>query len=145
MTKQEILEMIGKNPAFHIATIDDNKPRVRGVYLYSADESGIVFHSGKFKALHKQIEKNPQVEMCFNDFEINLQVRVNGKLDIVEDDDFKMQITEHPSRQFLQPWLKQNGRDKFLEDFSVYRLKNGEATWWTLETNFEPKKWIELY
>ncbi|MBE6072392.1 MAG: pyridoxamine 5'-phosphate oxidase family protein [Clostridium butyricum] len=66
MTKQEILESINKNPVFYLATIDGDKPKVRGMLLYKADDNGILFHTGASKDLYSQILKNPNAELCFN-------------------------------------------------------------------------------
>jgi uncharacterized pyridoxamine 5'-phosphate oxidase family protein len=46
MNKQEMLELMRSNPAFYLATVDGDQPRVRGMLLYKADENGLVFHSG---------------------------------------------------------------------------------------------------
>ena len=55
MTKEQIFELINgmQNPVMYVATSENGQPHVRGILLYSADENGIVFHTGKFKALHK--------------------------------------------------------------------------------------------
>lgn len=44
MTKTEIIDLINKNPASHLATVDGTRPRVRGMLIYRADEQGIIFH-----------------------------------------------------------------------------------------------------
>ena len=66
MNKTEIFEFLNANPVFHLATIEHGRPRVRGTLLYSADESGLVFHTGKMRGLHNQLTENPNVEMSFN-------------------------------------------------------------------------------
>ena len=65
MTKSEILALINANPACHLATVEGNAPRVRGILLYRADENGLVFHTGNTKDLHRQLTRNPKVEFCF--------------------------------------------------------------------------------
>lgn len=144
MTKKEVLDLINKNPVFHLATVEDNQPRVRGMLLYQADESGIVFHSGTMKDVYKQIAVNPKVELCFNDFKGGIQVRVSGELEIVEDNNLKDEISEHPSRVFLKPWKESGELQDFYKTFAVFRLKNGIATYWTMEKNFAPKEQIIL-
>jgi pyridoxamine 5'-phosphate oxidase len=144
MNKKEILEFITANPAFHLATVEGDQPRCRGMFLFSADEKGIVFHSGTMKAVHHQIEKNPKVELCFNDLQKGVQVRVAGKLEIVEDKALKDEICAHPTRQFLKAWRESGTLDNFYNTFKVYRLKGGRAVVWTMETNFAPKEEIAL-
>lgn len=140
MTKKEILDFLTANPMFHLATVEGNKPRVRGMLLYRADENGIVFNTGKMKDLHKQLTANPNVELCFgnNSFENLTQVRISGTVELVEDLELKKEIVE--KRDFLKPWVEQAG----YEPLAVYRMKKGVATVWTLATNFAPKEFMEL-
>lgn len=140
MNKNEILEFLNANPVFHLATIEGNKPHVRGLLLYKADENGIVFHTGKMKELHKQLTENPQVEMCFNNgkFENLIQIRVQGSVELVEDLEQKKEIVQ--KREFMKPWVEKMGYD-FL---AVYNLKKGTAAVWTMATNFAPKELVEL-
>jgi pyridoxamine 5'-phosphate oxidase len=140
MNKSEIFEMLNANPVLHLATVDGDKPHVRGLLLYKADEHGIMFHTGKMKDLHKQLTQNPNVEMCFNNgnFENLVQVRVSGTVELIEDLELKKEIVQ--KREFLKPWVDEMGYD-FM---AVYNLKKGSATVWTMGTNFEPKEFIEL-
>ncbi|MDA8212032.1 MAG: transposase, partial [Clostridia bacterium] len=46
MTRQDVFDLMNGNPAFYLATMEDNQPRVRGMLLYKADESGIVLELG---------------------------------------------------------------------------------------------------
>ncbi|MDH7578976.1 MAG: pyridoxamine 5'-phosphate oxidase family protein [Bacillota bacterium] len=144
MNKYEIFDLMNQNPVFFLATADDNQPRVRGMLLYKADESGIVFHTGAMKDVYKQVMKNPKVELCFNDFKRNIQVRVSGELEVVDDNNLKDEILEHPSRQFLKPWKESGSLQDFYNSFIVFRLKNGTAVIWTIDTNFAPKTEIKL-
>jgi len=144
MKKEEMFELMNKNPVFFLATVEGNEPRVRGMMLYKADETGIYFHTGPFKDVHKQIIKNPNVQMCFNDFKNNIQVRVRGKLELLEDDKLKEEISNHPTRAFMQGWKQGKTKEEFFAFFSVFRLKKGKANVWTFQTNFEPKKDIVL-
>ena len=139
MEKSEIFALINKNPVFHLATVSGDQPRLRALLLYAADENGIIFHTGNMKDLHKQVQANPNVEMCFNDMAAQVQVRVSGKLAMIDDLEFKKEIVEN--RAFLKPWVERDGYDMLI----VYSLKNGQATTWTMEKNFEyPKPIIEL-
>ncbi len=140
MNKSEIMEFLNANPIFHLATVEGNKPRVRGLLLYKADENGIIFHTGKMKDLHKQLTQNPQVEMCFNNgnFENLIQIRVSGTVELVEDLELKKEIVQ--KREFLKPWVEKMGYD-FL---AVCNLKKGVAQVWTMKTNFAPKEFVEL-
>lgn len=140
MNKNEVFQFLTANPVFHLATVEGNKPRVRGMLMYRADENGIVFHTGKMKDLHKQLTANPNVEMSFNNgsFQDLLQIRVSGTVELVEDLELKKEIVQ--KRDFLKPWVERDGYDFF----AVYRLKNGVATIWTMKTNLAPKESVKL-
>lgn len=142
MTKKEIFQLMRENPAFFLATVDEDQPRVRGMLLYKADENGIIFHTGIMKDVYNQVVKNPKVELCFNGKDT--QVRVSGQLEIVDDNSIKDEISNHPTRQFLKPWRESGELGDFYKAFVVFRLKNGVATKWTIQNNFKPKELIQL-
>ncbi|MDE5780436.1 MAG: pyridoxamine 5'-phosphate oxidase family protein [Lachnospiraceae bacterium] len=138
MRKEELFQIMNENPVFHLATMDGEQPRVRGMLLYSADEQGIIFHTASTKDVYRQIKENPKVELCFQGQ--GIQIRVSGTLENVEDENLKNEIFNHPTRKFLQAW-KEQGIDGLLQ---IFRLKNGAAVTWTMETNFDEKKPIQL-
>jgi pyridoxamine 5'-phosphate oxidase len=138
MTKEEILEFATKNPVCCLATIDGNQPRVRTIMLYKADEDGIIFCTGRDKAVHKQLQANPAAELCFYNAEQGLQVRIEGVVEMLDDLELKKKIVE--AFPFLKPWVESQGYEVMI----CYRLNNARAVTWTMETNFDPKKYIQL-
>ncbi len=138
MTKTEILEFINANPTCYLATSERNKPRVRGMRMYRADGKGIIFQTSNVKDLYKQLNENPNVELCFFSNEKNIQIRISGKATIVNDLDLKMEIVE--KRPFLKPWVEKKGFDMIV----VFRIVDCVAHQWTMETNFLPKEYINL-
>ncbi|MBO4898159.1 MAG: pyridoxamine 5'-phosphate oxidase family protein [Clostridia bacterium] len=138
MDENKIYELINSNLMFHLATMDGDQPRVRGMMLFRADKDGIVFHTASTKDLFKQIQKNPKAELCFN--ADGTQIRVTGELQVNTDPALREEIFAHPTRKFLQAW-KDMGIDNLM---TVLVMKNCEAVIWTMETNFEPKKPIKI-
>ena len=138
MTKEEILEFITKNPVFSLATSEGNQPHVRIIMLYRADEDGIIFCTGRQKAVYEQLQANPAVEMCFYNPDDGHQVRIEGTVEMLDDLDLKIQIVEQFT--FLKPWVESEGYEVLIP----FCLKNGKAVAWTMETNFDPKKYIQL-
>jgi len=138
MNKTEIIAFINQNPRCHLATTEDGQPHCRMVLLYSADDNGIVFHTGKMKDLHNQLSENQKVKFCFSDLEKGIQVRVLGVAKLDEDLELKKEIVS--KRDFLKPMIENIG----YESFAVYRVVNCKAQVWTMETNFAPKEYIEL-
>ena len=144
MNKQEILQLINANPAFHLAAVEGDQPKVRAMFLFSADENGIVFHTGTMKDVYQQIEKNPKVEMCFNDAKNGVQVRVTGTLEQISDHAFKDKVSDHPSRVFLRKMRDGGVFKDFYNELTVYKLAHGSATWWTMQENLAPKSPVIL-
>lgn len=140
MNKNGIYEFLSANPVFHLATVEDGRPRVRGMLLYRADDSGILFHTGKMRDLHKQLMQDPHVELSFNNgsSEDLIQVRVSGTVELIEDLELKKEVVRN--REFLKPMADRMGYD-FL---AVYRLRNGVASIWTWKANLAPKELVEL-
>jgi len=138
MTKNEIFKFIRNNPVFALATSQDNKPHVRYMMLYRADENGIIFNTGENKDVHSQLTDNPQVEMCFYNPKEQCQVRIAGTVEVLEDLELKKQIVK--DFPFLKEWVDKEGYDVLI----VYCLKAGKAKTWTMESNFKPKKYIRL-
>jgi pyridoxamine 5'-phosphate oxidase len=136
MDKKEILAFIVKNPMGYLATVEDNKARVRGMETFRADEKGLIFYTSKVKDVYKQIAKNPEVEVCYF---AETQIRVRGKMEILEDLTLKKEIVE--KRPFLKPIFENK-----YEGLSVFRLK-GKATTWSMKQGGkpgDPKTFIDL-
>jgi len=138
MRKDEIFQLMNENPVLHLATVDGDQPRVRGMLLFRADEEGIIFHTASTKDVFAQIQKNPKVELCFQGN--GSQIRVTGVLELIEDVALREEIYNHPTRTFLQAWTE-NGIDDLLQ---VFILKNGTAVEWAMDKNFDEKKYIKL-
>lgn len=140
MNKAEIIGFLNANPVFHLATAEGGRPHVRGMYLYRADENGILFHTGKMKDVHRQLTVNPNVEMSFNNGMVEnlIQVRVSGTAELIEDMELKKEIVQ--KRPFLKPWVERDGYDSL----AVYRIRKGSAVVWTMNANFAPKEPVEL-
>lgn len=139
MDKYDVFAVINeaKIPCF-LATVDGDVPRVRGMMPYRADENGIIFHTGVMKDLHKQLQKNPNVEICLFNHVAGWQVRISGSAELVSDKALKEEIVAR--RDFLKPWVAEKGMDIL----AVYRIKNATATFWTMATNFAPREYINL-
>lgn len=103
---------------------------------------GIIFHTAVTKDVYNQVLKNPKAELCF--CENGTQIRISGKLEIVDENKLKDEISEHPTRKFLKPWRESGDLKDFYNSFAVLKLRNGAATIWTMEKNFAPKEMIQL-
>ena len=85
MTRDEILDFLRANPICFLATVDGDHPRVRGMMLYITADGRIIFHTGKGKNLTAQLSQNCAVEFCAFDPKANMQVRVSGAAEFIDD------------------------------------------------------------
>lgn len=138
MTSQEILDFLNAHPVVYLATVEGNAPRVRGMMLARADAQGILFHTGKNKDMTHQMEQNPVAEICVFDPESNVQVRVHGQVEFIDDLELKKALVAE--RPFLQPMVEKTG----YADFVLFRMTGCQAHVWTMATNLQPQSWTPL-
>ena len=120
MDKREILDFITKNRTAYMATVEGNKPHVRAMGTYSADENGIIFSMQSPKDVYKQLVKNPETELCY--LADRVQIRVSGRMQQLTDMALKKEIVE--KRAFYKPGVEKDGWDYV----GVFILKHGKAT-----------------
>lgn len=140
MTQQEVFEFINKNMACNLATCVDNKPYARWMWMYRADEKGIIFHTGTVKDVCKQLLANPNVELCFynQDPQNMIQIRVSGVA--IPENDIKLKEEIISNRPFLKPIVAKYG----VEIIGVFRVQKMAATIWSMAKNLEPKEVINI-
>ena len=61
---EEVFEFLKKCGTFYIATEDGNKPRVRPFGVVNIFEGKLYIQTGKSKNVSKQMQINPNVEIC---------------------------------------------------------------------------------
>ena len=79
---EEVQKFLKDCRVYYLATIDEDKPKVRPFGTAEIFENHLYIQTGKSKNVYKQIEKNPYVEICA--FKDGKWIRVSGKL-IVDD------------------------------------------------------------
>lgn len=139
MNFKDCVDFANKNPVAYIATMDGDQPRVRAFLMWFANEEGFYFHTGSPKPICNQLKKNPKVELCFYAPEpppnIGKMMRVAGRSEFVNDLKLKARLLEE--RPFLKAMGMNTPDDPMLV---VFRIHNGEAYFWTMETNMDPTK-----
>lgn len=140
MSFSDCIKFANENPASYLATVEGNQPRVRGFLMWFADETGFYFHTGAMKPVCSQLKANNKVEVCFYRQAENAgtMMRVTGTVEFVDDIKLKAKLLEE--RQFLKAW----GFTPENPDLILFRIVKGEAYFWTMQTNFEPKKVIKF-
>ena len=84
----KIVEELKKVGVFYIASIDNDQPRVRPFGSILEFEGNAYLCSGNFKEFYKQVEMNPNVELC-GMYDQMSWLRVSAIL--VEDDRLEVQ------------------------------------------------------
>ena len=79
---EEVQKFLKECGIYYLATVDNDKPRVRPFGTIEIFENHLYIQTGKSKNVSKQIQINPNVELCA--FKDGRWIRVNGKL--VRDD-----------------------------------------------------------
>ena len=140
MDFKDCIKFANENKSSYLATVEGDQPRVRGFFMWFADETGFYFHTGAMKPVYSQMKQNPKVEVCFYHpaEDGGVMMRVTGIVEFITDKNLKGKLVEE--RQFLKAW----GFTAESEDLIIFRISKGEACFWTMKTNFEPKKVIKF-
>ena len=74
----EVLKFLKECGVYYLATVDGDKPRVRPFGTAEIFDNHLYIQTGKVKDVYKQIEKNPNVEICA--YSNGRWIRIEGKL-----------------------------------------------------------------
>lgn len=138
----QILSFANQNPACHLATVEGDQPRVRGLLMWYADETGFYFHTALSKRLPKLLMQNPKVEVAFlkqtdNPAELEA-MRVNGIAQIIEDKSLEERLLTE------RPWLKEYEKISPESKLVIFRISNGEAYIWNMSVNLQEDKIVKI-
>ena len=125
---KEVYEFLKSVGTFYIATIDGDKPRVRPFGVVNIFEDKLYIQTGKIKNVSKQMQINPNVEICA--FNGQVWVRLEGK--VVRDD----RIEAKSSMLDANPMLK-NMYSAEDDNTEVLYITNAKATFYSFTD--EPK------
>ena len=79
---QEVYDFLKECGTYYLATVDGDKPRIRPFGTVDIFENRLYIQTGKVKNVSKQLEKNPNAEICA--FKDGRWLRLSGEL--VRDD-----------------------------------------------------------
>ena len=114
---KKINDFLKETQTYYLATIDDNKPRVRPFGTINLFEDKLYIQTGKSKDVYKQIIKNPNVEICA--FHNGEWLRLSGRL--INDDNFeakKDMLDNYPSLKDMYDPNDDNTAVLYFEDIS---------------------------
>ena len=118
----------------HLATLDDDQPRVRPVSPVRTD--GFVVYVANLRSYHKtgEIASNPKVELCYLDDEHN-QLRLTGVAEVVTDRALLQDIWDK------NPLIRQYLGSLDNPELIVYRIRPNRIRYmreWALEYHEVP-------
>lgn len=115
----KIVEELKKIKIFYVATIEDNKPKVRPFSSVTEFEGNVYICCGKQKEVYTQLTNNPYIEIC-GMYDQGSWLRVSAKC--VEDERIEAQIAMLEYKTGPSQLYKPNdGR------FVVFRLEEVKA------------------
>ena len=127
MDFKDCVEFANENSVCYLATAEGDQPRVRALGMWFADETGFYFQAQTVKAMCKQLEKNPKVELYFNAKDYSKVMRVSGKVKFITDTALRARCIEE--RPFVKDYGITEPSNPMLAVFQVY---TGEAYFWTM-------------
>ena len=116
---QEVYEFLKVCGTYYLATVEGDQPRVRPFGTVDIFEGKLYIQTGKVKAVSKEMEANPKVEICA--FNGEKWIRVSGE--VVMDD--RVEAKKHMLDNY--PNLKTLYRADD-DNTEVLYLKNATAT-----------------
>ena len=131
--KAECIRFAAENPICSLATLDEKnnqRPHVRTVFLWRADDSGFFFVLFSSKEVSRQVKANPLVELCFQNHPADLteskQLRVSGQMELM--DNRKLKEAAARDRTILNTQAG-DGQEAHIE---VYQVSSFEMKFWQM-------------
>ena len=111
--------------AVALATADGSgNPNVRMVLLKGVDQAGFVFYTNFESVKGNELEANPQAALCFHWKSLRRQVRVQGQIVVVTDQEADDYFASRAKDSQIGAWASQQSRpleDRFALEKAVAR------------------------
>ncbi|HOS85433.1 MAG TPA: pyridoxamine 5'-phosphate oxidase family protein [Bacteroidales bacterium] len=140
MTITECIEFAKQNPNCTVATVEQNKPHVRTMALWFADNSGFYFQTSTNKDVWKQILENRNIELCFYQHQgiIGSQLRIEGEAEIIDTPELRERILHD------RPFLRHFGITKESPELVFFRIAHGKAHMWDMRQAIHNKEYVDF-
>ena len=115
--------------AFSVATSSkDGIPSVRMVLLKGLSDKGFVFYTNFNSKKGSDLKSNPNASMCFHWKSLRRQVRVTGKVSVVENEEADKYFSSRKYGSKISAWAssqskQMKNRDEFLNKIKEYEKK----------------------
>jgi pyridoxamine 5'-phosphate oxidase len=121
-------ERLPEPTAFSLATVGaDGQPSVRILLLKGVDERGFVFYTNYESRKGRELLAHPLAAMCFHWQPLERQVRVEGGVVSVGDDEADAYFASRPRGSQLGAWASRQSRPLEHPDALDARLREVEA------------------
>jgi len=135
MNLKEYADFANENRSCFLATTEGDQPRVRCLNMWFADETGFYFQAQTVKALCRQLQKNPKIEVCFAAKDFSRIMRVAGEVKFIDDLAMRKKCIE--DRPFVKNFGITEPDNPLL---AVFHLHTGEAYFWTFADSMKEDK-----
>lgn len=122
---EEVYDFLKKCQTYYLATVDGDRPRVRPFGTVDIFEGKLYIQTGKVKDVSKQMQANPQIEICAYDGDRWLRIAAT----VVRDD--RIEAKQHMLDAY--PEL-QNIYKADDDNTEVLYLKDATATFYSFTT-----------
>ena len=129
MAMQEAFDFIKRNPTttvFHIATVENGKPRVRPFAACAMVKDTLYFFTLKGKDVYKQMVETPYVELCSYDPDTTTWLRLAGRVVWEEDPAIGMAMMKSMPAKALNS-LGGSVPMEMMSRFVYFRLEDAQA------------------
>lgn len=125
---EKVCQFLKDAGTYYLATVDGNKPRVRPFGTAHIFENKLYIQTGKVKPVAKQINQNPNIEICA--FKDGKWLRIEAKL--VEDDRVEARKSMLDAYPELRSMYDENDGNS-----TVYYLTDAKATFYSFTSKPE--------
>ena len=103
-------------------------PSVRMVLLKGLSDKGFVFYTNFNSKKGSDLKSNPNASMCFHWKSLRRQVRVTGKVSVVENEEADKYFSSRKYGSKISAWAssqskQMKNRDEFLNKIKEYEIK----------------------
>lgn len=103
--------VIPEPTAFALGTVgDDGQPAVRILLLKGVDEQGFVFYTNFESRKGRELLAHPKAAMCFHWAPLERQIRVEGEVSAVSDEEADEYFASRPRGSQLGAWASDQSR-----------------------------------